>query len=294
VSPQPVGAQCAGGRERYLERLAGELHAVGIGRRAARRILDEFADHLASDPQAELGDPQLIAGRFSDELGTSQARAAAMRAFVALALTGAVVVARVVILLPGRVSGSAFDTAAIVIAALAAQTAFVAGGLGLLRALRFRHQATIARAEGAVLAHRAAVGLIAGAITLLALPFGASAIHGAHAVTWPQLAASAAALLALTLAAPSVIKAFQLKPTTAGDAGDLFSDLGPLGPLAHRTTASTTRLALALAAILFAALTAAGILAGDGYDGILRGLTEAVALLAGYQALGRYLGLRIA
>jgi uncharacterized membrane protein len=279
--------------ERYLLRLTSELRGVGIGPRARRRILDEFADHFACDPQAELGDPALVATRFADELGTSRARVAAVRAFVALAVSAGVVLARVATLMPlQQLSGQGFDTAAMLIAGLAAQVALVAGGLGVLRALRVRGRASIPAAEATVLARRAALGLLMGAVTIVCLPFAAHAAPHGHAAAWPELLASGVALLALALATPAVVGAFTCRPRAAGDAGDLFTDFGPLESPARRVAGSPTRLALAAAAALFAALALAGAVAGDGFDGIARGVAEGGALLVCYWVLGGFLGLR--
>jgi hypothetical protein len=46
--------------------------------------------------------------------------------------------------------------------------------------------------------------------------------------------------------------------------------------------------ALALALVVFAP----GVAADDGYDAAIRGAAEALACLAGFALLGRYLGLR--
>src|SRR3954447_12163390 len=72
----------------FHERLPRELAAVGISGRLRPRILEEFDDHLASDPQADLGDPGELARQFADELGSFRARRAAVRSFAALALAG--------------------------------------------------------------------------------------------------------------------------------------------------------------------------------------------------------------
>ncbi|HEY2316874.1 MAG TPA: hypothetical protein VGH67_01130 [Solirubrobacteraceae bacterium] len=62
----------------FQSQLNGELTAVGITGRLRRRILDEFADHLACDPQASLGDPRALARQFADEVGTTRAMRAAL------------------------------------------------------------------------------------------------------------------------------------------------------------------------------------------------------------------------
>jgi hypothetical protein len=57
----------------YREQLAQQLSAVGIVGRLRARILAEVEDHLACDPDAQLGEPAALAQRFVDELGTRRA-----------------------------------------------------------------------------------------------------------------------------------------------------------------------------------------------------------------------------
>lgn len=289
----------------YLEQLEGELVRAGIGGARRHRILAEFADHLESEPQADpdpqtrLGSPPALARQFADELGTSLARTAAYRAFGALALAAALTVATIITGhrfprgIPGNVSPLAMTL--IMIGFIGAQVAFAAGTLGLLRALRYRHAATIPAAEAAVLNRRAAVGLISGALAMLIAPSYAISYPGAFSSAWRIFAFAGAAmgLAALTAAAPATIAAARLRPHAAGEAGDLLSDLGPLQPIVRdRLHLSPAKLAFLLAGALLVVLAAAGIAADDGYDGALRGLLEAAASLAGFAALGRYLGLR--
>ena len=285
----------------YLTELDAELARAGIRGVRRERIIAEFSDHLGCDPDAELGDPVALAAQFADELGTSFARTAAFRAFLALALAGVLVAVRLVGLLPLRaVTFGTRDTVALLIAAVAGQVALVAGGLGLLRALRLRGRGAIPRHEAAILARRAGVGLAAGAVTIVAFPItqsyqahpGAVAI-GSHPTNlwWPL--ASAFGLVALTLAALAVVRAARLRPQASGQADDLLADLGPLRPAAARISGgSVNRLALALGAGLAIVVALAGIAAGDPYDGILRGLLEGGAFLGAYAVLGRYLGIR--
>ena len=79
--------------------LRRELAAVGIHGRERDRILAEFADHLAYDPDAVLGDPRELAQQFADDLATDTTRRAALWTFGALALV-AVAVAVPDLLLP--------------------------------------------------------------------------------------------------------------------------------------------------------------------------------------------------
>lgn len=285
----------------YLGELDAELARAGIHGARRKRIIAEFADHLRCDSDADLGDPVALAAQFADELGTSFARTAAFRAFLALALAGVLVAVRLVALLPLQaVTFGTRDTVALMIAAVAGQVALVAGGLGLLRALQLRGRGAIPRQEAAILARRAGVGLAAGAVTIVAFPItqsyqahpGAVAIGNHPTNLWWPLA-SAFGLVALALAAPAVVRAARLRPQASGHAGDLLADLGPLRPAAARISGgSVNRLALALGAGLAIVVALTGVAAGDPYDGILRGLLEGGAFLGAYAVLGRYLGIR--
>jgi hypothetical protein len=286
---------------RYLDDLDAQLARAGIRGARRNRIVTEFADHFSCDPHADLGDPATIATQFADELGTSFARKAAFQAFVALSLVGILVVVRAVALLPLRAGGfGTADTASLLIAAVAAQVAFVSGGLGLLRALRLRGRGVIPRGEASVLARRAGIGLAAGVVTIVAFPL--SQAYRAHpgAVTiashstnvwWPL--ALVAGVIVLVAAAPAVVRAARLRPHTAGPADDLLADLGPLQPVARRIAGgSINRLAFTIAAGIAILMALAGVAANDPYDGVLRGLLESGAFLAAYAVLGRYLAIR--
>jgi hypothetical protein len=285
----------------FLNELGTELARVGVRGARQERIIAEFADHLSCDPDADLGDPRVLVGEFADGLGTSFARTAAFRAFLALALAGLLIAVRGVTLLSlGTVSLSTGDAVALVISALAGQVAVVAGGLGLLRAIGLRGRGSIPRREAAVLSRRAGVGLAAGAVTIVTFPIaqsytahpGALSI-GSHSTNlwWPL--ASAVGLIALLAAVPAVIRAARVRPRADGQAGDLLADLGPLQPAAARISGgSVNRLALGLATGLAIVVAVTGVAASDPYDGILRGLLEAGAFLGGYAVLGRYLGIR--
>jgi hypothetical protein len=61
----------------FHDDLHGELTSVGITGALRNRILAEFDDHLAVDPEADLGAPPALARQFANELGTSRARRAA-------------------------------------------------------------------------------------------------------------------------------------------------------------------------------------------------------------------------
>jgi hypothetical protein len=87
-----------------------------------------------------------------------------------------------------------------------------------------------------------------------------------------------------------VLAAAKVRPVREGPSGGLFDDLGSLAPSVMR--GRPWRFALAVAAVVAIMLTAAGVLQADPYDGALRGLADALACLAGFLVLGRYLGLR--
>ncbi len=59
----------------WLDELERELRKTGMPVARRRRIIAEFADHLASDPGSEerLGSPAALARQFADEVGTDNA-----------------------------------------------------------------------------------------------------------------------------------------------------------------------------------------------------------------------------
>src|ERR1700744_410973 len=154
--------------QQYLNDLDAQLAPAGI--RGVRRegIVAERADPLSCDPDADVGAPPPLATQFADELGTSFARTAAFQAFVALALAGVLVAVRAVALLPlTATSFGTADTVSLLISAVAAQVALVAGGLGLVRALQLRGRGIVPRKEASVLARRAGIGLAGGVVTIV-------------------------------------------------------------------------------------------------------------------------------
>ena len=284
----------------YLDALEAELKASGIPAARRGRILAEFADHLHEDPSAQLGAPSDLAKQFADELGTSLARTAAFRAFGALAFAGLGLVAMFVAL-GGQRGMTAYGTSRqvptptwvtpiLLIAALAAQVAFVAGTLALLRAWRLRHERVISRADALVLARRSTVGLACGAATMAVLPAVAVAFPHTTGSAWKVFAwiVAGVAVVALLSVAPSILRSARLRPASSGESADLTADLGPWVPAAL----TPRRCALLLAAAIFIAMSLQGLVVDDPYDGIARGLSDGAACLAGFALLGRYLGLQ--
>jgi hypothetical protein len=281
----------------YLDELGRELSHAGIGGRLARRILTEFADHLACDAKAELGSPVELARQFADELGTVRVRRAAFASFGALAIAGALVIAvfaataHAGIALPKVHAPSQvlFDLG-MALTALGGQVAFAAGVLAALRALRRRDLKVVAREEAVVLRRRATVALMAGLVCVAGLAL--VAVEASHAANWWRvlgLAASGAGAVTIAAAFVPLRSALDVLPRASGSRGDIFDDLGWLTPSPLRGRPWT--LALIVAGGIVVVLAAAGIIQDDPYDGALRGLLDGAACLAGFAVLGPYLGL---
>ena len=283
----------------YVQTLSDELRAVGIRGRQARRITAEIADHLALDPDADLGSPRALAHQFADELGTVRARRAAAAAFGALALAGTVVAAAFLASIGAGVRwpglhprSQALTDAAVLAVVVGAQVAFVAGVLAGVRALRLRDRLVIPRAEARIVVRRTAVALAAGLVTMAGIAVAAVELrHGVPGwITTLVLTGAGAGAVGLIVVAPSALAAARVQPVAGGQSGDLFDDLGPLVPKPLRGRPWT--LAVCVAAAVAIVIAAAGVLQSDPYDGALRGVADAIACLTGFALLGRYLGLQ--
>lgn len=280
----------------YRENLHRELTGVGITGRLRARILDEIDDHLQCAPEADLGDPQLIARRFADELGTTRARRAALTAFAALALAGLLFAVAFLSSPQPVFAGSppgvrwTFRLAAAV-GAIAPQVAFVAGVLAVLRALHRRTTTIVAAAEARVILRRATVGVTMGLASMVSLVALALELHSYPAGWWVPLTLVCAGVggLALLATVPALLAARRLPSRAEGPAGDMFDDIGAWLP--QGLEGRPWRLALIVAAGIFVLMSAAGWMASDGYDGMLRGLADGLLCLLGFATLGRYLGL---
>lgn len=282
---------------RYLDELRDELAGRRLPRRTRERILIEIEDHLACDPQADLGDPRQLASEFADQLGTSRMRQAALAVFGALAVAGLGFGVAFVSQAGGSLaravsSGPSLSDVGAGVMVVGAQVAFVAGLLAVVRALRLRREPVVGQAEASIVLRRSSVALLAGIATMVGLALAAIGLRGHIAGWWVTLALSAAGAgaVALLCAAPAVVAAGRLMPSAGGEAADLYSDLGPLVPAA--LSGRPWRFAVAVAAAVAVLITLAGVVNADGFDGAVRGIADGAACLAGFGVLGRYLGLR--
>jgi hypothetical protein len=166
-----------------------------------------------------------------------------------------------------------------------AQVALAAGVLALLRAWRLRRVPVMTAADAAILNRRAAIGLTAGAITMVVMPLTNFAIYLGEGWGWHNAAKylGCAAILVLLATLPDVLRAARLRPSREGAAGDL-------GTQETRATPWSTAIALSVAIVIV--LTLIGVRSATPIDGLIRGLLDASACMIGFTALGGYLGLR--
>jgi hypothetical protein len=278
--------------EHYLEALDLELVDVGLPVRLRQRILAEAEDHLRSDDGAleRFGTPAEVANAFAAELGARASRRAAVGAFAALGVAGAVYVVSFVGASfaghPPPDTWSLLAQLAFVAVIIAPQVSFVAGLLALVRVLR-RREPVLPSAELTVINRRTAIALVFGVVTMVALGVLAFELRNDSAGWWVALtlAGVAVATPLLVLAALPAAVAARLRPHIAGAPGDVFDDLG-FGRTDPWRFARRVAFGLGLVVFLVAAVQ------GDPFDGALNGTAEALACLAGFAAFGRYLGLR--
>ena len=259
--------------------LRRELAAVGIPGRRRDRILAEFADHIACDPDAALGDPRELAQQFADDLATDTTRRAALWTFGALAVVAVAVGVPELLLptVPDIAGGSSLflvvpATLAVVVGS---QIAFAAGCLAAVRALRRPHDVALVR-------RRTAVALGAGGLTALGSALYAVNFWSVVPQWWAVLAVAAAgaAALPLVVSAFACVRAGRLRFSRTETVGGLSADLGPL---AHP-------LLLGGGATLLV-LTGTSVAEGSLVEGVLRAGFEACAFAICFVALRRSLAL---
>jgi hypothetical protein len=279
----------------FQTQLGRELSAAGISGRARRRILDEFADHLACDPSAQLGEPAALARQFADEVGSARARRAAVVSFGALALAGSLFGLALVtsdsVFGATPKGGPVIGEIATAAAILFSQVSFVAGTLAALRWVQRRGSGVLPAAEAKVIVRRAAVGVICGIVTMVGLGTVAIAYHRFQPSAWATFAIVAASVgtAALLVSLPALWEAARLRPVAEGGAGDIFDDLGGVVP--HPLAGRPWLLAVVVSAAVAVVITLVAVPAQDAIDGAMRGLADAVLCMLGFATLGRYLGL---
>jgi hypothetical protein len=264
-----------------IDELERELASVGIRGRRRERILAEFADHLACDPGAQLGDPRELAAEFANDLAGDSARQTAFAAFVSLAAVAfAVGVPQLTLPTVPDIAGGrslwlvGLATLAMVIGA---QVAFAAGCLAALRAARLAGPQDVP-----LVRRRIAVALAAGAATAAGSALYAVNFWGVVPDWWAVLAVAAAAAAAVPLAASAIAQARAGGIVVSGTTPPrgLDADLGPLA----RPWLIGTAAALAM-------LVATSVLESSVLAGAIRAAFEAALFAVCFVAFRRRLAL---
>ncbi len=280
--------------EEYLAELSRELAAVGIPGRLRRRILAESEDHLRADPKGveRFGYPGDVANEFAAEFGTRASRRAAVSAFTALGVAGAVYATSFVgasfAHLPPSDTWPTLALLAFPAIVVAPQVAFVSGSLALLRSLR-RRDRVLPSAELRVINRRTGLALLTGVATMAAIALFAFELRSETAGWWASvtLLGAATAAILLVLAALPTAGAARLHPRVGGEAGDVFDDLRLAG-YRDNPWRFARRVAFGVGLVVWIV----GIVQGDPIDGAIQGFAESLACLGGFAAFGRFLGLR--
>jgi hypothetical protein len=285
----------------YLRELDASLD---VPRRLRARIIHETRDHLLElvdsgldeeEAVRSFGAPDALAREFHKQLaGASAHRSSALTGVMLLALAALAVV-----------TPASWGFAAV--AFVAGQVALVAGALALVRSLRYR-------AEGAVPASALPDIYRANAVTLACVVAIVIAFAmGLAAKASPSLIAATAALGVVALAAAvALVRSLARARPLAGPEpeGDAYDDLIALVPAALRGRARPAVNWIRRHPLWFCALfsAACGLAVGVGHivtDGgfsgnvlraagaiLLLAAIEGSAVVLGYVALGRVLGIR--
>ncbi len=202
-------------------------------------------------------------------------------------------------LLSGGAVASAVPAAGLVVFFLP-QLAFVAGVLGLARALRIRRLRVAPAAELRLVQRRMAVAVAAGAGSTVAFGAQAVALDASAASgfsTWWvvfALAAASASLVALAAAATSLRTAHAVTPGGGPPARGLAGDVPPLleplvGWIAARPALLAAVVGVPAVIVMFAGAT---IVENSWIEGTVRAVLEGVVFVGCFVAFGRVLGLR--
>ena len=259
----------------YLDELARALAQRNL---PSERILAEIEDHLRCDPSAgeRLGDPNTLAAQFAEELARTRSRRAAYETFAALVPAGVAVATGWLLIQSAGGWPDVFSGETVALGVLAAlgmllcpQVALAAGLLTLVRAGRGR--------DDPLLLRRARVALVFGAASLVSLVLYAVEFRASLASWyWISVAGSGSGLLVpLALAGVRVRRAASIHP----DLPDSHETDLPLAPWR-----SCVLLALALGVL--------ALVAGGGDEGPRNAVVEVVAVMGGFLAFGRRLGIR--
>ncbi len=264
----------------FLTTLDATLRARRVPARERRRIVAEYADHIACEPESEarLGDPAELAGAFASARAARGARRGAAAAVAALALTAAAVFA-------GQSAQAANSTPLRLVAVAAvvfgAQVALVTGSLALLRTWRRRDASTLPDREVALIHRRSLVALGAGLCTALGLLVAADGVL--HRVL------ALAAIAAMLAAGVAIVRARRVHGAVPGPSGDLADDVPLPAALAARPWALCALVAVAVGGLM---TLGAGQAESSLAEGLQRGGAEALAIVACFALLGRVVGLR--
>jgi hypothetical protein len=288
--------------ERYLATLERELADRGVRGRSARRVLAEARDHLLELEERHgsidrFGSSDRVAREVAAQLATTRTIRSAYGSFAALATAGTAFLAILLAIdlgggWPDIFAGDHEGAGVLAVPGLVLfpQLAFVAGCLGLLRALRLRGRGVLPAEELSVIRARTAVALAASAVTVVSAAVWAVEFRNAPPLAWwvPWAVVALCSVSAVPLIAGGLAVARSSGPESisGGAAGDLFDDLGfRLDPW---------RFAGLVAAVVGIAAFAQGWYAeGDPGRGLVHGSAEVIAVLTCFALLGRRLALRV-
>jgi hypothetical protein len=273
----------------FVARLEDELATRRVRRSVRRRIVLEYADHIACEPESEqrLGDPVQLAGTFAAELAADDARAVARNTFASLALAAfALVVGQLTIVAAGGYPGynnagsTALALTAILMILVAPQVALVAGSLGALRAFRRRNSQLLPDAEVALIHRRCAIGGTAGLVACAGLLLYVADFTQQLAGWWLAVQAGTALVAAGALIV-SGAQARRVRQTVAlvpGPSGGIADDVPLVGFVLARPRAA----AVAATLVAGACGTVLGAVAERSLvEGLERGFFEALVVGVG-------------
>lgn len=256
----------------FESNLLRELERCGIDGRRRRRIVAELRDHLACDPNAEIGSPRVIAERFAAELRLAETRRATYAGFLALAVTAILMGAAAAVssaTSPPGARGLVGALAGLGIV-VACQVAFVGGVLALWLLVRSEN-------ETRLIQRRMLVGLAAAAVAIACLGTQLLVLHGGEP-GWRRalsLVAVASAAAGLALAAAVLRRASMIA-----------------SPALQGAVSLPRWFVVGTGVLVSSTITiASGYAERSAVEGLIRGTVEALAFAGGFLLLGRYMGL---